>query len=86
VIALNRAVAVSMVDGPARGLELVAGVGATGALDEYLYFHSTRADLLRRLGDMAAAADAYDRALELAGNAAERRFLAGRRGECRGQG
>jgi RNA polymerase sigma-70 factor (ECF subfamily) len=46
-----------------------------GALDRYHYFHAARADLLRRLGAREPAAEAYARALELAGNAAERAFL-----------
>jgi RNA polymerase sigma-70 factor (ECF subfamily) len=51
------------------------------ALDGYEYFHAARADLLRRLGAREAAADAYARALQLAGNAAERTFLARRLAE-----
>jgi RNA polymerase sigma-70 factor, ECF subfamily len=72
VVALNRAVAVAMVDGPQRGLELLAGI--TG-LERYRLFHAARADLLRRLGRCADAAAAYRRARELATNPAEQRFL-----------
>ena len=73
-----------MVDGPTRGLELVESLGSDGPLDSYLFFHSTKADLLRRLGRMQAACESYRRALELAGNASERRFLEKRLRECDG--
>ncbi|MBB5953515.1 RNA polymerase sigma-70 factor (ECF subfamily) [Saccharothrix tamanrassetensis] len=72
VVALNRAVAVAEVDGPAVALDLVDGL----SLDSYHLFHGVRADLLRRLGRPAEAARAYRRALALAGNAAERELLA----------
>jgi RNA polymerase sigma-70 factor (ECF subfamily) len=72
VIELNRAVAVAMAEGPARGLELV---DALEGLEHYRPLHSTRADLLRRLGRSEEAADAYRRALELTENRAEREFL-----------
>jgi RNA polymerase sigma-70 factor (ECF subfamily) len=72
VVALNRAVAVAMVDGPERGLELLAGI--TG-LDRYRLFHAARADLLRRLDRRPEAVAAYRRARELATNPAEQRFL-----------
>ena len=75
VVELNRAVAVAMADGPARGLELV---DALEGLDHFRFLHSTRADLLRRLARPAEAAAAYERALELTTNEAEREFLAGR--------
>ena len=80
VVALNRAVAVAMADGPAAGL--AADRRAAGALDGYHLLHAARADLLRREGRTAEAATAYARALELATNAAERRFLAARLAEC----
>ena len=73
VVELNRAVAVAMADGPARGLELVDRL--TGELDGYHLLHATRADLLRRLGDTEAAAGAYRRALDLVTNDVEREFL-----------
>jgi RNA polymerase sigma-70 factor (ECF subfamily) len=79
VVALNRAVAVAEVDGPAAALESVDGLD----LDGYHLFHATRADLLRRLGRAAEAAAAYDAAIDLAENAAERRFLAARRDTVR---
>ena len=75
VVALNRAVAVAEVDGPAPALALVDALD----LDELGLFHAVRADLLRRLGRDADAAAAYEAAIARTGNAAERRFLAGRR-------
>jgi RNA polymerase sigma-70 factor, ECF subfamily len=72
VVELNRAVAVAMADGPARGLDLV---DALEGLDHYRLLHSTRADLLRRLERPAEAVEAYRRALELTTNEAERAFL-----------
>ena len=78
VVELNRAVAVAMASGPEAGLAIVDAVAQRGALDEYPYLHSTRADLLRRLGRGADATAAYRRALELTANAAERTFLEGR--------
>jgi RNA polymerase sigma-70 factor, ECF subfamily len=77
VVALNRAVAVAECDGPGPALALVDALD----LDGYRYFHSTRAELLRRLGDTAAARAAYDRALDLTTTDAERRFLLRRRAE-----
>jgi RNA polymerase sigma-70 factor (ECF subfamily) len=71
VVELNRAVAVSEAHGPGAGLEIVDGL----ALDDYLYLHSTRAELLRRLERTDEARDAYRRALELVHDAAERRLL-----------
>lgn len=71
VVALNRAVAVAELDGPAAGLALVDPL----ALEGYAAFHAVRADLLRRCGRPSDAADAYERAAALTGNAAERRFL-----------
>ena len=80
VVALNRAVAVAMADGPAAGLAAIDALAEP--LDEYHLLHASRADLLRRMGRRAEAATAYARALELATNAAERRFLAARLAEC----
>jgi RNA polymerase sigma-70 factor (ECF subfamily) len=71
VVALNGAVAVAEVDGPDAALALVDDL----PLDGYLYFHATRADLLRRLDRHAEAADAYRRAIALATAEPERRFL-----------
>ena len=81
VVALNRAVAVAMADGPAAGLLLVEQLEQTGALDGYYLLPATRADLLRRLGDKEQADVAYRRALELAPTDAERRYLARRLSE-----
>jgi RNA polymerase sigma-70 factor (ECF subfamily) len=76
VVALNRAVAVSMVDGPEVALAEVDALDRDGRLAGYRYLPATRADLLRRLGRYAEAADAYRAALGLTGNAAEQEFLA----------
>jgi RNA polymerase sigma-70 factor (ECF subfamily) len=73
VVELNRAVAVAMADGPAAGLELVDALA--GELDSYHLLHSTRADLLRRLGRREEASAAYRRALELAASPVDERFL-----------
>ena len=78
VVALNRAVAVAMAEGPERGLALIDAIDPGGVLQEYLYFHAARADLLRRLGRRDAARDAYRRAIDLAGSAPERQFLRAR--------
>jgi RNA polymerase sigma-70 factor (ECF subfamily) len=79
VVELNRAVAVAETVGPEAGLEIVDGLD----LGEYRYFHSTRADLLRRLGRNEEAQAAYRRALALARTAPERRFLERRLAELR---
>ncbi|WP_433442942.1 RNA polymerase sigma factor [Nonomuraea sp. CA-141351] len=71
VVELNRAVAIAEVEGPRAALAIVDAL----PLDDYRYFHSTRAELLRRLHDIAGARAAYQRALELATTEAERRFL-----------
>jgi RNA polymerase sigma-70 factor (ECF subfamily) len=83
VVTLNRAVAIAMAEGPAAGLALVDAIANGGALDDYHLLHSTRADLLRHVGRREDAAAAYERALELATNDPERRFLAARLAECR---
>jgi RNA polymerase sigma-70 factor (ECF subfamily) len=81
VIELNRAVAVAMAEGPERGLELLDDPALREDLSGYQWFWSSRGDLLRRAGrDREAAAD-YRRALELATNPVERRFLERRVGE-----
>ena len=71
VVELNRAIAVAETDGTEAGLAVVDGLD----LDGYQYFHSTRADLLRRLGRGEEARAEYERALELAHTEPERRFL-----------
>jgi RNA polymerase sigma-70 factor (ECF subfamily) len=78
VVALNRAVAVAMVDGPAAGLAEVEALERSGALAGYRYLPSTKGELLRRLGRHEEAAAAYREALALTENAAERAFLAER--------
>jgi RNA polymerase sigma-70 factor (ECF subfamily) len=75
VVELNRAVAVAMRDGPAAGLALIDDLLERGALGTYHLAHAARADLLRRLGDRAGARAAYERALALAQQEPERRFL-----------
>jgi RNA polymerase sigma-70 factor, ECF subfamily len=75
VVELNRAVAVAMARGPESGLAIVDSLAAGGQLDDYPYLHSTRADLLRRLGRRPEAAEAYRRAMELTENEPERAFL-----------
>jgi RNA polymerase sigma-70 factor (ECF subfamily) len=77
VVELNRAIAVAEVEGAEAGLALVDRLD----LDGYQYFHSTRADLLRRLGRADEARTEYERALELARTDPERRFLHGRLAE-----
>jgi len=77
VVELNRAVAVAEVEGPGAALELVDAL----PLGDYQYLHSTRADLLRRLGRVDEARASYRRALELAKAEPERRFLARRLAE-----
>ncbi|HWJ54856.1 MAG TPA: sigma-70 family RNA polymerase sigma factor [Vicinamibacterales bacterium] len=81
IVALNRAVAVAEVDGPAAALRLVDALAAAhdDALGDHRVLHAIRADLLERLGRREDAARAYDAALACGGNAAERRTLARRR-------
>ena len=74
VVALNRAVALAEVRGPAIGLAAVDDLRSSG-LDSYYLFHASRADLLRRLGALEEATKSYSRALELVTNDSERRFL-----------
>ena len=75
VVALNRAVAIAMRDGPRAGLALVDELDASGVLAGYRFIPATRADLLRRAGDYRAAEDAYRAALESAATEPERRYL-----------
>ena len=75
VIELNRSVAVAMAEGPERGLELLDDPELAEQLGDYQWFWSSRADLLRRAGRPDEAVAAYRRALELATNPVERRFL-----------
>jgi RNA polymerase sigma-70 factor (ECF subfamily) len=71
VVELNRAIAVAETEGPAAGLRIVDALG----LDDFRYLHSTRGELLRRLGRTDEARDAYLRARQLTDDGAERRFL-----------
>lgn len=73
IVALNRAAAIAMADGPAAALPLVDALAAP--LSDYHLFHAARADLLRRLSRLPEAAAAYRAALVLVGTAPERRFL-----------
>ena len=75
VVELNRAAAVAMAKGPEAGLQLIDALLARGELADYHLAHAARADLCRRLGRTADARAAYQRALELARQDAERRFL-----------
>ncbi len=75
VIELNRAVAVAMRDGPAAGLALIDAILDRGALADYHLAHSARAELCRRLGRAADARASYTRALDLARQEPQRRFL-----------
>ena len=75
VVELNRAVAVAMRDGPAVGLSLIEVILARGDLENYHLAHAARADLCRRLGRRADARASYERALNLAQQGPERRFL-----------
>lgn len=80
VVALNRAVAVGYADGPPEGLAAMERVD----LDGYHAYHASRAELLRRSGDLTAARREFERALELIGNDAERRLIEARLAELRG--
>ena len=75
IVSLNRAVAVAMADGPRSGLALIDVLSVNDDLANYHLLHAARADLLRRLGSQAEAADHYQRALALVTNDRERRFL-----------
>lgn len=75
VVALNEAVAIAMAEGIPAGLARVDAIGASGELDQYYLLHAARADLLRRLGNNAEAATAYRKALDLATNETERKYL-----------
>lgn len=75
VVALNRAAAIAMRDGPERGLALIDAILADGSLDDYHLAHAARADLWRRLGRTSEAIVAYERALSLTTQEPERRYL-----------
>jgi RNA polymerase sigma-70 factor (ECF subfamily) len=84
VVELNRAVALAMRDGPQAGLEVIDALLARGDLADYQFAHSARAELCRRLGKTAEARTSYERALELAQQGPERRFLERRLNELAG--
>lgn len=84
IVELNRAVAVAMRDGPDKGLELVDALLTRGELAQYHLAHATRADFCRRLGMHADARTSYERALTLAKQEPERRFLEKRLSELAG--
>jgi RNA polymerase sigma-70 factor (ECF subfamily) len=73
VVEVNRAVAVAMAEGPQAGLALLLRLD--GEADAFYPYHAARADLLRRTGQVEAAAEAYERAIALCGNSAERAYL-----------
>jgi RNA polymerase sigma-70 factor (ECF subfamily) len=83
VVALNHAAAVAMGNGLERGLRLIEQLEATGELDGYHLLPAAKADVLRRLGCHSEAAVAYERALSLVTQAAERRYLERRLREMR---
>jgi RNA polymerase sigma-70 factor, ECF subfamily len=84
VVTLNRAVALAMADGPEAGLAEIGALERDGRLDGYRYLPAAKADLLRRLGKLDEAAQAYRAALELTANQAERAFLTDRLAEVTG--
>jgi RNA polymerase sigma-70 factor (ECF subfamily) len=86
VVSLNRAVAVAMAEGPQRGLDLMKELAAAGDLENYHLLHAARADMHRRLGRNADAAEEYEKALALVTNESERRYLEKRLKEMKSGG
>jgi RNA polymerase sigma-70 factor (ECF subfamily) len=80
-VSLNRAVAIAMAGYLERAFSIVDSLAQDQRMERYLFLHSTKADLFRRLGRSAEAVSAYRQALELADSAPERRFLERRLGE-----
>ncbi len=78
VVALNRAVAFGLAEGPAAGLAALENLSTEPMLASYSYMSAARADFLRRLGRVAEARTAYEEAILLSENAVERSFLAAR--------
>ncbi|QXI27370.1 RNA polymerase sigma factor [Pseudomonas vanderleydeniana] len=78
VVELNRAVAVAMRDGPLAGLQLLESILGRGELQDYHLAHSARGEFCRRLGRLAEAREAYERALQLTRQEPEQRFIRGR--------
>jgi RNA polymerase sigma-70 factor (ECF subfamily) len=83
VVELNRAVAIAMRDGPEKGLRLIEDLLERKELADYYLAHSARAELCRKLGRLAEARASYEKALALARQEPERRFLAGRLAELK---
>jgi RNA polymerase sigma-70 factor (ECF subfamily) len=75
IVSLNRAVAVSMAQGPEAALSLIEDLASAGTLENYHLLHAARADVLRRMGSKEESAKSYSRAIALAGNESERNFL-----------
>lgn len=75
VITLNRAAAVAMSEGPGAAMTIIDALAAEGALEDYHLLHAARADMLRRIGSLEAAATSYERALQLVSNQRERIYL-----------
>jgi RNA polymerase sigma-70 factor, ECF subfamily len=75
VVALNRAAAIAMHDGPEEGLKIIDAITAHGELDDYYLTHAARGDLYKRLGRVSDAVAAYRRTLELVTQEPERRFV-----------
>jgi RNA polymerase sigma-70 factor, ECF subfamily len=75
VVALNRAVALAMLEGPQAGLGIIEELAASDDLESYHLLHAARADLLRRMRSPEEAAKSYQRALSLVTNDSERRYL-----------
>jgi RNA polymerase sigma-70 factor (ECF subfamily) len=86
VVALNAAAAVAMVAGPEEGLAWIAALERHEELCDYHLLPAARADLLRRAGRAIEAAEEYKRAIDLAGNPAERAYLERRLREVEGHG
>jgi RNA polymerase sigma-70 factor (ECF subfamily) len=82
LVILNRAVAVSMVDGPQAALDELAALGSPGRLDSYYLYSAAKADFLRRLGRLDEAAVQYEHAIRAGCNEPERRYIRRRQSEC----
>jgi RNA polymerase sigma-70 factor (ECF subfamily) len=85
VVAINRAVAIAETRGPAAGLKVLDALAGDARLNEYQPYWAARAGLLARTGAVAAAEEAYERAIGLEADPAVRRFLQARRADLRGQ-
>jgi RNA polymerase sigma-70 factor, ECF subfamily len=83
VVELNRAVAIAMRDGPEKGLRLIEDLLERKELADYYLAHSARAELCRKLGQLVEARASYEKALALARQEPERRFLARRLAELK---